>query len=42
MELVLALVLGLVLGSGITLIGQFTVSTGLLGRKPQQPPAKTP
>lgn len=33
MDLAIGMIIGLLLGAGIILVGQFTVSTGLLGRK---------
>lgn len=41
MDIGLAIIVGLLLGAGIILLGQFTVSTGLLGRRAQTPPKPT-
>lgn len=40
MDPVLCLILGLVLGVGITLAAQASVSSGWLGKKQQPPPEK--
>ncbi len=38
LELILVAIIFLLLGAGITFVAQLSISTGLLGRRNQQPP----
>jgi hypothetical protein len=42
METILVAIIFLLLGAGLVVIGQFSISSGLLGRRNQTPPKTKP